>query len=239
MIRRGLIVLVVVLVGHLLVGSLSWALLNVPESSVWMLMLSATLLVLILVVIGLTETTALLTLTPDLGLRGAAARAWTAWPFIVPALVVIGAGWWASTSLDASWTRHAGEIDAWLMFRFGWTDTSWLHRAVDILLVLVRWVIGPSMGLALLASGARGGVRAIARWTWIRAALSRRQLGSLGLAWLVLVVLPLKAIYWRPDTWPPIALEPFFVAAKLGLILLATHVGWTVALHETARSTTD
>jgi len=230
-------VLASILVGHIVAVGLAWALLNVPESSVPMLMLSAVLVVLMAMVIGWTEVAAVLAVQPGSDWRRGATLARRRWAAVIPAATVFAALWWL-TGWTGDWlTGHAGEIDAWIMFRSGRTNTAWLHRTLATVIFFTRWIVGLSLGLAALSAGAVGGVGALTGSAWLWAGLSRRVMGGVGLAFVLLILLPLRAVYWRPEALGSGAVEPVFVALKLGLILLAVHVGWTVALADAARTT--
>lgn len=235
--KRWGAVLASLLAGHVVAGGLLWALLNVPESSVPMLALSATILVLVALVIGWTEVTAVLAAVPGWDWRRGATLARRRWVAVLPAAIVFAVVWWISTRTGDWLAQHAGEIDAAIMAWSGWTETAWLHRALALGLFLIRWILGLCLALAALSVTARGGVRALLRPQWLRVGLSRRLLGGVGLVFVLLIVLPLRAVYWRPGALGTGVIEPVFVALKLGLILLATHLGWMLALVQAARST--
>jgi hypothetical protein len=64
----------------------------------------------------------------------------------------------------------------------------------------------------------------------LSAALSRSVLGSATIFEVALILLPLQALYWKPRGLPANALEPLFVAAKLGVIFLLANVGLALVL---------
>ncbi|MBP1636772.1 MAG: hypothetical protein H6Q10_3346 [Acidobacteria bacterium] len=214
--------------------ALFWLLLRVPESNVLMLAASAALVLAIAALSGWVESVALLVLGGEpfgtrtllRGLRGIL-------PFVA-ALVLFGVIWWATGLAGAWWTGHRGEIDAWLIARFGWAETGWVHAAVRWVLVLARAVLGLSIALALFAAfvvppAAAGPGRSRLR-RWASAGFS--PLGLLVLLGLLVVFawLPWQAAYWRPSWLPPTSAEVVFVAAKLGLLYLLATVGWALAL---------
>ena len=64
------------------------------------------------------------------------------------------------TGAAASWHgRYAGQVDAAIIARTGWTRTAWLHEAADWLIAAVRWVIGVSLAAAFAAALAIGRLR--------------------------------------------------------------------------------
>lgn len=228
--RRALSIVLCLVLGHATAGALFWAFVNVPESNVAMLALSAALALLIVVALGWTEATALLAWRPELALREAARRGLRAIPFFVMALMLFGVAWWLTARADGWLDARAGEIDAWLMATAGTTATAWAHRTLDVLLFAVRYVVGVSLAVALLAAGARKGWAGLRGFASARAGLSRRQIGLVGAAITLFVFLPLQAVYWRPETLPPNAIEIAFAAAKLGSIALVVNAGWALVL---------
>lgn len=221
---------------YLLPFALFWLLLRVPESNVLMLAASMALALAIVVLAGCIETVALL------ALRGAPLgsallkRAFRGVLPFVAALLVFAAAWWLTARFDAWWGSVRGEIDAWLIARFGWTSTGWLHAAVGWLSSLARWLIGLSLALALFAGllrdeSAEGPARPLPLWRrWMGAAFSPVALAGLAGLLVLFAWLPWQAVYWRPSwvtpSWPEVA----FVAAKLGFLYLLANVGWTLAL---------
>lgn len=233
--RRALAIVACLLAGHTAAAGLFWALVNVPESNVLMLALSAALVVLIVAALGWTEATALLSWRPDLTLAEAARRGLGAAPAVIAAAAVFGVVWWATARADAWLAARAGEIDAWLIATFELTRTAWAHRALDVALFLVRYAAGVSLAVAVLGAVARDGWRALTRLGWLRTGLSRRHLGLVGAAMTLLVFLPLQGAFWRPEALPPNAIEIAFAALKLGAIFLVAHVGWALVLWTGAR----
>ena len=65
----------------------------------------------------------------------------------------------------------------------------------------------------------------------------------MGLAIVLLVALPWRAIDWRPAALPPTWLEPAFVGLKLAVIYVLLNLGWGYVLRAGAegltRSTTS
>jgi hypothetical protein len=228
--RRGVLLWLWVSAGHASAAALAGALIYVPDANATLLALSALLVVSVVLTIAVTDATAIL-----LASRHSAFR--TAWPAAVrrglpalaPAALAYLAVWLAATRLGDWHTAHAGEIDAWLMATFGSPRTTWVHTAIDVLVFVLSSVIGVSAGLAVLSAGTRGGLPAVFSPRWIATALSRRQLGAVGLVMVLFVVLPLRLLEWRPDVvsarW-----EPAFVGIKLSALYLIVHAGWTLLL---------
>ncbi len=219
---------------YLLPFALFWLLLRVPESNALMLATSAALAGTILVMSGCIETVALLALRgAPLGGRLLRRAIRGVLPF-VGALVVFTVVWWATARFDWSWASARGEIDAWLIARFGWTSTGWLHATVGWIAAGVRWVLGLSLALALFTALVRdeeGERPAIALWRrWAKAAFSLRALAGLAALMALFVWLPWQAAYWRPSWLAPSWPEVVFAATKLGVLYLLANVGWALAL---------
>jgi hypothetical protein len=224
-------ILACLVAGHAAAAGLFWWFINVPESNITMLSLSAALIVLTIVVLGWTEATAALLLWDSAcGFRRAARRAFGALPAFIVGLLVFALFWWMTARADAWATAYSGQIDAWWMASTGSAKTAWIHSGLAIVLWFLRYVAGVSLAVAALAAGATGGRRALLSARWLRAALARRQLGAIGLAMLLGVWLPLRATDWRPDAIPPTAVEAVFIAAKLGLLYLVLNAGWALVL---------
>ncbi len=230
-------------VGHAVIGGFYWALINVPESSVFMLVLSGILVVLIAGSAGWVSMTALFVWLPGTAWREAMRRGARAVPGFVAGLVFFAAIWWV-VGLAADWfAMRSGEIDAWMMMRFRSPNTAWLHRTIALVLAVVRDIVGLSLAVALAAWVGAKGWRQLLGSSWIRAALSRRHLATVGLAIVLLVALPWRAIDWRPAALPPTWLEPAFVGLKLAVIYVLLNLGWGYVLRAGAegltRSTTS
>jgi hypothetical protein len=235
--RRALAIVACLVAGHTAAAGLFWALVNVPESNLLMLGLSAVLVALIVVALGWTEATALLSWRPDVTVAEATRRGLTRAPAILAAAAVFSIFWWATARADAWLAEHAGEIDAWLIATVEMTRTAWVHRTFDVVLFLGRYAAGVSLAVAALGAVARNGWGALPRPGWLRAGLSRRHLGLVGAAMTLLVFLPLQAVAWRPEALPPNAIEIAFAAVKLGTIFLVANVGWALVLWTAARQT--
>jgi hypothetical protein len=202
------------LVGSLVVFGLYWLLLNTPESNVLALLASG-LLVLSIVVIAALFVNAALGLAGGArfgaSLRAAAKGVHWVIAAAIPAVLL----WWAILRADRWLFDHSGEINAWFIARFGWADTSSLFRAELWVSRWLRWSLIPLIALALAGALLDGGTHGLAvRW---RRALGWRSIAIAVLAFIVLVVLPLPLIAWRPRlprTW----LEPASAAARLGAV---------------------
>lgn len=230
MIRRVLVIVSWLLAGHTLLAAGYWGLLNVPESSVWMLALSALLCLVLIVGAGWIDMTAAFAWLPGVPLRHACRRGAAAVPGFVLGLVVYAAIWWA---VDATreWTGvRSGEIDAWLMMRMASPNAAWVHRAIAIALAILRDIVGLSVAVSLAIFVGAGGVRELARARWVRAAFSRRQVATIALAVVLLIAIPLRAIYWRPASLPASGVEVAFVSVKLLVIAVLITLGWAYVL---------
>lgn len=236
MITRILAVAGWLIAGHALLGALYWFFLQIPESNVWMLATSLLVLLAAMWVAGAIQMTAILAFAVDGPMRGALAAALRrAWLVVFP-VAVFTAAWWL-TDEAASWhARYAGQIDAAIIARTGWTRTGWLHEAAVWALALLRWVVGASLAAALAAALATGGLRG-ARPRWVRRGLRWRPLlvtaAAVVLGWWV----PLRAVDWRPTFLPPNWVEPAFAAIKLALLFAVAQLAWAVVLWAAARET--
>lgn len=232
----GIRVLGLLLIGHAGIIALYWGLLNVPESTTLMLALSAIIAIVMVFLTGWLQIAVGLSALPELKPREAYSRGLTRWWAFFVAAVIFSGFWWLTHAILAWHESFSGEIDAWIMSRTGRTETAWVHRAIDIIVFLIRYIVGVSLSLAVLFAGARRGLSGLADRRWLRAGLSRRHMGTIGLAFVLLIALPLQVLYWRPDGLPPSQLQVAFVVAKLSLIFVLLNVGWLLALRTAAAS---
>ena len=149
MITRVLTVAGWLIAGHALLGALYWVFLQIPESNAWMLASSLLVLLAAMWLAGLIQMTAILAFAVDGPMRGAlAAAVRRAWLVVLPVAVVAAA--WGLTDAAASWhARYAGQIDAAIIARTGWTRTGWLHETA-------AWVLAPDFWSAMLDCSAIG-----------------------------------------------------------------------------------
>jgi hypothetical protein len=214
MIGRLLLTALWLAIGVLVVFGLYWLLLNTPESNVATLIASLVLVLLMTMVSALFVNISL-RIAGGTHIReslSAAARS-VHWVLVVaaPAALV----WWAVLRLDRWLVDHSGEINAWLIARFGWADVGALFRAELWLSRWFRWSLIPLLALALLGALLDGGFSgAFARW---RRALTWRSLAAAALSFIVLIALPLPLIDWRPSL-PPTWVQPATAAARLAIV---------------------
>lgn len=228
MTRRLIPVVAWLLVSHAVLAGLYYALLLVPESTAWMLGLSALLALALVVGAASAQACALLVAAGPARLLPTIAAGLRRWWAVVPGLLLFAVGWSIAWRIDAWHVAHRGPIDASLMARFNWAETGIVHRAIDWALFAFRYVVGGSVAAALAASGVQHGFagagRAVAR------AFRPVTLAMVVGAELVLVVLPWRYVYWRPESLPPTGAETAFVGAKLAAIALLVATGWAVVL---------
>lgn len=216
--------------GHALAAGCYWWLLQTPESTVFMLLVSACALTLGLALLALSAGTALHWQHDDTRLRQALRRSATVLPAFAVALLLLGLLILVTRSADSWWRAHRGEIDAWCIATFGLADVGWLHRGCFMLTRLIRWVVGPSIAAALLAAGAFEGVRSVGRLRWLWHACRPGRLLFVLAVLAVLVWLPWRAIEWRPPGLPPNWIELAFIGTKLTLFYLLICVAWALLL---------
>jgi hypothetical protein len=220
--------------GHALLGLLYWLLLQIPESNVWMLASSVLVLLAAVWLAGAIEMTALLAFAIDGPMRAALSPAVRrAWLIVLPC-ALFAAIWWL-TGAAASWHgRYAGQLDAAIIARTGWTRTTWLHGAADWLIAAVRWVLGVSLAAAFAAALAIGGLRGL-HPRWAVRGLRWGPIAVTATAAAIGIWLPLQAAYWRPAFLPPTCAEPAFATVKLTILFAIVQLAWAAVLRTAAR----
>lgn len=221
--------------GHAVLSGLFWLLLQVPESNVAMLSTSALVVLAIVALVGLVEGGGL-TLAAAESSRRDLARTLARAPLAAPlAVALFGLVWLLTGWAEAGWWASRGEIDAWLMARVGLSRTTALHQGASWVFAFLRYALGISLALTLLAQGIASGLGGLLRGRWLVTALSPLRLGAIAALLLGLVWLPWQAAYWRPGWIRPNWQEPAFVAVKLGLLYLVANTGWAGILAIVAR----
>jgi hypothetical protein len=213
--------LLVLLVGSALVAGAYWALLNVPESNIPALLLSATLAMLIVLGVGATLVVATAAAGDEPLLRSVPGTI-GALPLFLLGVGIFAALWVTTTWFDAWWIAHRGEADALVLRYTGSTRTGFLHLAIEWISWAIRWVVGLSAVVALAVAGAvhhRGaagvGFRLALRAVPLLTAAAAVLLVSQGL-W--------RIAPWRPENLPPTSAEVYFAAVKLGVLYVVTSV---------------
>lgn len=216
--------------GHALGLALFWGLVNVPESNVWMLALSAVLVVLIGQLAITLYASTVLWLQGTGGLVAAARAASTRWLPAVAGAVLGGLIWWTGHAIAGALTARAGEIDAWVIAQFNSSDTAGLHRALTVLTGFVQYVAAPAIGATAFCVALFDGVSNLRVWAWLARAVSVRALSQTAVAVLLLIWGPWQLAYWRPTLLPANMAEIVFAVVKLGTIFTVANLGVVLLL---------
>jgi hypothetical protein len=228
-IRRLALISLWLLGGHAAWLALFWGLLQVPESSIWMLALSATLVVVLVVLAASLHAGALAAWDEA---RPAGQALLSGGRHVVPCLLatlLFGLIWWTTGALLEWHTRVSGQIDAAFIARTGRTNTAWIHAAIVWTVALVRWSLGLTLAVSLLGALVAGGVRAAASVSWLRAAFRPRRLLTVTACFALLVALPWSIVDWRPKALA-LGVEPWFVGTKFIVLAATMAAGWSLVL---------
>lgn len=215
-----------ILAGAALTGGAYWSFLITPESTVWMLAVSAVLLLTALFLVSLTIGGAIIGWRDGVSsrlLRSAIAAV----PAVIPAALLVAIIWWLTGSATDRITVYSGQINAWFIATLGWDDVWWLFSGVAWLAAWLKWVVAPILALAMMGRVIAEGWRALAGLAWQRHALAPVTLAVATLLFAVLVAAPwIYLAPWRPANLPATTIELMFIIAKLKItaVLMATGV---------------
>lgn len=230
--------------GHAVLAGLYWLLLAIPESPVAMLVASALTVLALVLAFGWVEAVGLLAWDPDATPRVTLRRGLTGAPGVWLGAALFVVVWFLTAHARTRWDASRGEIDAWLIATFAWTNTGWIHTAAAWLIAFVRFV-GLSLAVSLAWAFSRASFRGAAGSAWIRNGLSPRRLLALAGILVVFFWLPWRGVDWRPKWLAPNWQETTFVALKLAVLYLWASLGAALVLgvgrsrEKTAVSITD
>lgn len=210
-------VLAILLAGSIVTAGAYWALLNVPESNVAALALSALLVFVVLGGIGATLASAACVST-GASIMPALRRSAVTLPLFAFGLAMFGLLWIATGWFDAWWLNHRGEADAVALRYLGFTKTAPVHAAISWLSWLLRWVVGTSIVIAFAVVAATGSAADV--WRSVRVGLGLVPLATLTVGVLAVSQGLWRIAQWRPATLPPTSAEIYFSTAKLGMLSL-------------------
>jgi hypothetical protein len=248
MIRRVLIIAAWLAAGACGLGGLYWAFLNTTEADVFRLALSGGLVLMMVLLAGFVVNVAVLLAPgdPDVGaafrrpesFRSTARTAVRRLHWFLVAAAPVALAAWAIGEGDAWVERNSGEISAWFIVKFNWSDISALFRAESYLSTWLRWVVVPIASLAALTGLVRPSATGftlrsvLAGWRWRPLLLSTA-------AFVLLIVLPSRYLYGVPFKLPPTWVQPVVATLRIGLVGMSIAIGAAIMVFTTARAAAD
>jgi len=223
--RRLAVAVVLLLVGETVSGALFWTLLGVPESSGWTLGFSLFLSLLILIAVlwtigGVFALWRLPAAPVVMALRGALRYA----IYVAAGALLFFVVWWATARAIAWHQSYAGQIDAWIIARSGRSQTKLLHDGIEWFIWVLRWGIGLTLALSLVADLVANGWPAVGQGRWVGRAFHPKRWVSVALLVGLTQLLPWHYVSWRPERMS-LGVEPWFVGAKLTAMAVLHAVG--------------
>lgn len=224
-----------ILAGAALTGGAYWTFLITPESTVGSLAVSALLLAIAFFLLAVTVSGAIQAWARGMSvsiLRSAI----TGVAAIVPAVLVFAAVWWLTGSATDRVTIYSGQINAWFIARFGWSDVSGLFRAIDWAAIWLKGVAAPMLALSLMGAITLAGWKSLARAAWLKHAVSPLRLALATLWFGLFVAAPwIYLAPWRPQGLPATSVELMFIIAKLSMVALVMATGAALMIKEASR----
>lgn len=240
MIKRAIVITAWLVAGHAVLGAMYWGVLLIPESNV--LMLGASLFTFLAMIAwgGAVQAVALRWWGPAAPGASAAGAGMRRAGWFIPALAVFAACWLVTGYVIDWLPAHAGEVDAWIIAKTGWTGTAPLHAAAGWAVWFLRYGVGVSLAAACMAAGTITGASAVFGFHWLRRGLSWQTLLITTAALLAGFVYPWhRFVDWRPASLPATWAQPAFAAAKLGVLFVIMNAAWAVVLWWAARGPSD
>lgn len=224
-----------ILVGAALTAGAYWVFLITPESTIWSLMVSALVAFVTLALVGFTSSGAILLWWQGASIAGVK-RAWQSIPGVIPAALIVLVIWWLANRAEVWVAMRSGQISAWFIARFGWSDVSWLLTGLGYVADWFRWVMAGLLAVSLMAGFVAIGWPGLAQAAWLRRALHPRAV-LVATVWFVgLIALPwMYLVPWRPQNLPPTSIEFAFMVAKLSISAVLFAVGAALMVFEASR----
>ena len=224
-----------ILAGAALTAGAYWSFLITPESTIWSLLVSALLALVALALVGLTASGAILVWWHGASMASIR-RAGQSVPAVIPAALLVWLVWWMTNRAEVWVTMYSGQINAWFIATFGWSDASWFFTGVSYVAGWFRWVVASLLAVSLMAGFVAVGWPAIAQSAWLRRALHPRAVIAATLWFVVLIALPwLYLVPWRPLSLPPTSIEFAFIVAKLSVSAVLFAVGAALMIFEASK----
>ena len=224
-----------ILAGAALSAGAYWSFLITPESTIWSLLMSALLAAVALALIGFTASGAILVWRQGASIASIR-RAGQSIPAVIPAALLVALVWWMTDRAETWVAMQSGQINAWFIATFGWSDASWFFAGVGYVAGWFRWVIAALLAVSLMTGFVAMGWRAMAQSAWLWRALRPRTIIVATLWFVVLIVLPwLYLVPWRPEGLPPTSIEFAFIVAKLLLSAVLFAVGAALMIFEASK----
>jgi hypothetical protein len=225
-------------VTSLAAAGLYWAFLNTPESRVLTLLASIILAGFLIILTAIVGNAVLLLAVGEsravsIG-RGMRRAHW----FVIAAAVLLAAVW-AITRGDNWIAQYSGEISAWFIATFNWSNVTPLFRVETYVSRWLRWVVLPAAMLTAVASILLNGARALASTLWIRAAWRWQTLAIATSAFVLLMDLPWRLATWQPVNLPPTWIQPALAGFRLLVVAVAMVLGAAIVVVTTAKATAD
>ena len=215
--------------GYGVAAGIFWGLLQVPESSVWALGLSASLVLAMVIALLWVTGGVLLAWHPQITPVRAFVSGLSASVAVAAGALLFGAVWWATLAALTWHGAHAGEIDAVIIAqdrRVEYRVAPPYDRLGDL---------GPPMGARLHAGAVAGGMDCRSRHRGHRRGgmdsgriHPKRWTVVLALSALCFM-LPWRFVYWRPEHLT-LSTEPWFVGAKLAAMALVAAIAWALMI---------
>jgi hypothetical protein len=156
-------------------------------------------------------------------------------PAVMVSVAVGGSLCWLAGWAGDAWTARAGEVDAAAIAAGDVTNTAWLHATVRWAVTLVQWVVVPVWLATSLVWATAYGTRHALTMKWLVAGLTPRVLLVALVAVAVLVWMPWRAVYWRPESLTSTTVEMAFAGTKLLGLYAAANLAWALVLDAAAR----
>jgi len=221
-----------ILLGAALTGAAYWSFLITPESTIWMLIVSAVLLLTTCFVVSLTLAGVIVGWRDGVS-AGMLRTAIAAVPAAMPAALLVGAIWWATSSVADVVAINSGPINAWFIATLGWDDVSWLFTGIDWLASWLKWVVAPLLGLAMMGRITLGGWPELAGLTWLRHGLAPINLAVATLLFAAFVAAPwIYLAPWRPTSLPATTVELVFIIVKLSVVTVLMSTGAALIIRQ-------